>query len=42
MSTQEFFKRLCKLLCELDKLVKEYLFGKAGDCGIDCGLSKEE
>ncbi len=36
MSTQEFFSRLCKLLCELDKLVKEYLFGKSSDCNIDC------
>jgi hypothetical protein len=42
MSTQEFFERLCKLLCELDKLVKEYLFGQARDCGTDCRLSREE
>ena len=41
MSSQEFFARLCKLLCELDKLVKEYLLGKARDCDTDCNLSKE-
>lgn len=36
MSTQEFLSRLCQLLCELDKLVKEYLFGIHRDCDIDC------
>ena len=41
MSSQEFFDRLCKLLCELDKLVKEYLFGKARECEGDCNLSKK-
>jgi hypothetical protein len=38
MSSQEFFDRLCKLLCELDKLVKEYLFGKARQCNSDCNV----
>ncbi len=41
MSSREFFDRLCKLLCELDKLVKEYLFGQARECDGDCRLSKE-
>lgn len=41
MTSQEFWDRLCKLLCELDKLVKEYFFGKARDCGADCNLSKD-
>ena len=41
MSSQEFFDRLCKLLCELNKLVKEYLFGKAIECDGECGLSRE-
>ncbi len=41
MTSQEFFDRLCKLLCELDKLIKEYLFGEAKECNGDCGLSKE-
>ncbi len=40
MSSQEFFSRLCKLLCELDKLVKEYLFGTVRDC--DCSLSQDK
>ena len=42
MSTQEFFDRLCKLLCELDKLVKEYLFGKTGKCDVDCGMPEDK
>ncbi len=41
MSTREFLDRLCQLLCELDKLVKTYLFGKAEDCQVDCGKTKE-
>ena len=41
MSTQEFADRLCKVLCELDSLVKEYLFGKRHDCGIGCSADKE-
>jgi hypothetical protein len=36
MSSQEFLERLCKLLCKLDKLVKEYLFGTARECKSDC------
>lgn len=32
MTSQDFFDRLCKLLCELNKLVKEYFFGKANRC----------
>lgn len=36
MSSQEFFSRLCKLMCELDKLVKEYLFGQSHDCDLNC------
>lgn len=39
MSSQEFINRLCKLLCELDKLVKEYLFGTTRDC--DCRLPED-
>ncbi len=42
MSDQKLFSRLCALLCELDKLVKEYLFGKPRQCGADCGLSNDE
>ena len=42
MSNQEFFERLCRLLCELDKLVKEYLFGKSRECNTDCQSSKDE
>ncbi len=41
MSNQEFFSRLCKLLCELDKLVKEHFFGKARECDTRCRLPKE-
>ncbi len=41
MSTREFLDRLCHLLCELDKLVKTYLFGKAEDCEMDCGMSEK-
>jgi hypothetical protein len=41
MSSQEFFDRLCRLLCELDKLVKEYLFGKPRECDTDCQLPKD-
>lgn len=37
----EFLDRLCKLLCELDQRVKEYLFGEAGACGSACGRSKD-
>ncbi len=42
MSTSEFFDRLCQLLCELDKLVKTYFFGKAQDCKMDCGTSRDD
>lgn len=42
MTSQEFFNRLCQLLCELDKLVKEYLFGKPRKCGTDCRLPKDD
>ena len=36
MSTQESPASLCKLLCELDRLIKEHLFGEAHECGTDC------
>ena len=39
MTSQEFFDRLCQLLCELNKLVKEYLFHKANECDGDCNIA---
>ncbi len=34
LSSEEFFDRFCKLLCESNKLIKEYLFGPAIGCGF--------
>jgi hypothetical protein len=42
MSNQEFADSLCKWLCELDRRIKTFLFGKAGDCRLDCRPDKKE
>ena len=42
MTSREFFARLCRLLCELDKLVKEYFLGAAGECSADCHLPEDK
>ena len=36
MSTQESPSSLCQFLCELDRLIKQHLFGEARACSTDC------
>lgn len=41
MSSREFLNRLCRLLCELDQLVKEYFFDEGGACRNACSRAKD-